>query len=131
MMPSADVNLIIGSRAGAFSRTVNTSWPQVRADIDSGHPSPLGLVTVHTADLRQLGKCHQVLAYGYSVDSGGVVTLNVYDPNTAPTTADDVWIQFDASHPETVSTISHNINIGEQTLHGFFRSAYTEKTPPP
>jgi hypothetical protein len=130
LTPSADLNLVIGSRAGTFSRTVDTSWPNVRADIDAGHPSPLGLVTVHTADLTQIGKCHQVVAYAYQVDASGTVTLNVYDPNTEHDSADDVRITFDASHPKTVSPINHNINIGEPTLHGFFRSTYSAKSPP-
>jgi hypothetical protein len=130
LLPSADLNLIIGSRAGTFSRTVNSTWPQVRADIDAGHPSPLGLVTVHTADLSQIGKCHQVLAYAYEVDDSGAVTLNIYDPNTNHAAADGVWISFDGAHPKTVSPINHNINIGEPTLHGFFRSTYSPKPPP-
>jgi hypothetical protein len=128
--PSVDLDLFIASHAGTFGRTVCSTWPQVRADIGAGHPSPLGLVTVHTAELSQLGKCHQVLAYGYEIDRDGVVTLNIYDPNTATGTADDVWIRFDASHPKMVSTISHNLNIGEPTLHGFFRSKYSPKVPP-
>lgn len=130
LLPSADVNFLIGRRPGAFSRTVGTTWPQVKADIDAGHPSPLGLVTVHTADLRQLGKCHQVLAYGYAVDADGVVTVNVYDPNTEHDSADAVWISFAASDARRPSPITHNIDIGEPTLHGFFRSAYRFKEPP-
>ncbi|MDT4907409.1 MAG: hypothetical protein QOI69_650, partial [Pseudonocardiales bacterium] len=63
VMPAADVNLIIFTRRGTFARTVLSSWPTVRADIDAGRPSPLGLVTVHTADLSKIGRCHQVLAY--------------------------------------------------------------------
>ncbi len=96
LLPSADLHLIIGSRHGTFSRTVTSSWPHVRADIDAGHPSPLGLVTMHTADLRQIGKCHQVLAYGYRIDDAQAVTLSIYDPNTGLDTADDVWISFNA-----------------------------------
>src|SRR6266700_2636570 len=94
LLPSADLHLIIGSRHGTFSRTVTSSWPHVRADIDAGHPSPLGLVTMHTADLRQIGKCHQVLAYGYRIDDAETVTLSVYDPNTDLAVADDVWGAF-------------------------------------
>jgi len=130
LLPSADLHLIIGSRHGTFSRTVASSWPHVRADIDAGHPSPLGLVTVHTADLRQIGKCHQVLAYGYRIDDTHTATLNIYDPNTGLDAADDVWISFNAGAPHTVSPITHDINIAEQTLHGFFRSTYTPKLPP-
>lgn len=130
MLPSADVHLVIGSQPGTFSRTVTQSWPQVRVDIDAGHPSPLGLVTIHAADLTQIGKCHQVLAYGYDVADDGTVTVAVYDPNTAAPGADDVWIRFAAGAPSVVSPIAHNINIGEPTLHGFFRSTYTPKSPP-
>jgi hypothetical protein len=130
LLPSADLHLIVASRAGTFSRTVRTSWPQVRADIDSGHPSPLGLVTVHTADLTKIGKCHQVLAYAYELDDAGPVRLSIYDPNTAHAAADEVWIRFDGHDANTVSAITHNINIAEPTLHGFFRSAYSPKTPP-
>lgn len=130
LLPSADLHLIIGSRAGTYSRTITSTWPKVRADIDSGHPSPLGLVPVHTADLKQIGKCHQVLAYGYRVDDESTVTLQIYDPNTNHAAANDVWISFSAARPAKVSTISHNINIAESTLHGFFRSHYETKSPP-
>src|SRR6266540_3235917 len=99
LLPSADLHLIIGSRHGTFSRTVASSWPHVRADIDAGHPSPLGLVTVHTADLRQIGKCHQVLAYGYRIDDTQTATLSIYDPNTGLDAADGVWISFNAGGP--------------------------------
>jgi hypothetical protein len=130
LLPSTDLHLIIGHRAGTFSRTVTSTWPSVRADIDAGHPSPLGLVPVHTADLKQIGKCHQVLAYAYAVDDKSTVTLRIYDPNTKREQADDVWISFSAARPAKVSTVSHNINIAESTLHGFFRSHYEPKKPP-
>lgn len=130
LMPSADVNLIIFTRRGTFARTVISSWPKVRADIDAGRPSPLGLVTVHTAELSKIGKCHQVLAYGYEIDDSDAVTLNVYDPNTEHDSADEVNITFDTSDPHHVSPITHNINIDGSTLHGFFRSSYSPKTPP-
>jgi hypothetical protein len=130
LLPSADLHLIVGSRPGTFSRTVAGTWPKIRADIDANHPSPLGLVTVHTSDISKVGKCHQVLAYGYRVDADHAVTLQIYDPNTSPDSADDVWISFSAANPRKVSPIEHNINIGEPSLHGFFRSAYSAKMPP-
>ncbi len=86
---------------------------------------------MHTADLSKIGKCHQVLAYGYTIDDTGAVTLDVYDPNTEHDSADDVHITFDTADPHHVSPITHNVNIEGSTLHGFFRSPYTRKTPPP
>jgi hypothetical protein len=131
LMPSGEIPLLFGIRHGTFFRTVTSSWPRVRADIDAGHPSPLGLVTVHTADLRQIGKCHQVLAYGYRTDDSRTVTLSIYDPNTELDAADDVWITLATGAPHKVAPINHNINIDEPALHGFFRTKYTPKTPPP
>jgi hypothetical protein len=130
VLPANDVNLVIRRAAGTFSRTVSRSWPQVRADVDANHPSPLGLVTVHTKDLSQIGKCHQVLVYGYQVDDDQTVTLSVCDPNTPQDNADDVRIIFSVAAPRRPSPISCNINIPESTLHGFFRSQYSPKTPP-
>jgi hypothetical protein len=131
LMPSGEIPVPFGLGHGTFLRTVTSSWPLVRADIDAGHPSPLGLVTVHTADLRQIGKCHQVLAYGYRIDDGRTVSLSIYDPNTEMATSDDVRISFAADAPHRPSPITHNINIDEPTLHGFFRTKYVPKTPPP
>jgi hypothetical protein len=130
LLPSDDVRLVFARRPGTFSRTVSESWPAVRADIDANHPSPLGLVTVHTSDLSRIGKCHQVLAYGYEVDDDQNVTLFVCDPNTPRARADEVIIAFRAAEPRRPTPITCNINITESTLHGFFRSAYSPKQPP-
>ena len=75
----------IWSRAGLLPhgrawRTIRDEWPKVRTDIDTGHPSPLGLIKVKSSDPRQLKQDHQVLAYGYDL-TGGVLTLRLYDPN--------------------------------------------------
>jgi hypothetical protein len=69
-------------RASLARRTVASEWPRVRREIDAGRPAALGLVLVRSANPFQLGKNHQVLAYGYALDEGaGKLTLNVYDPN--------------------------------------------------
>ncbi|SDJ10629.1 hypothetical protein SAMN05444157_1766 [Frankineae bacterium MT45] len=130
-LPSEHVRLPLISEPGTFELTVSKSWPAVRADIDAGRLSPLGLVTVHGTDLKQLGRNHQVLAYGYTLDDSGTLTLSVYDPNTDLSAADGVTIQLAVNDAATVTTISHNINIAEPTLHGFFRADYSAKQPPP
>ena len=53
---------------GVVWRTVRREWPRVRADLEGGKLSPLGLVRVHSANPWQLGKNHQVLAYGYDLE---------------------------------------------------------------
>src|SRR5262245_18969297 len=53
---------------------VRVEWPKIRADLDGGSLSTLGLVKVVSLDPNQLGRNHQVVAYGYDLD-GTVVTL--------------------------------------------------------
>ena len=82
--PDHDTDIWFVTRRGVAWRTIVEEWPKVKADIDSGMLSPLGLVTVHTTDPTMLGHNHQVLAYAYEVDEADRLTLRLYDPNTAP-----------------------------------------------
>jgi hypothetical protein len=134
VLPDTDIRLFFGSVRGTFARTVLSTWPQVKSDIDGGQLSPLGLVTVHSPTFAavgsEIGKCHQVLAYAYRFGDDGTVAISVYDPNTARATADDVHITINIKTPGRPSPITHNINIAEPTLHGFFRSRYAPAVPP-
>jgi hypothetical protein len=111
---------------GVISRTLGVQWPQIRADLDAGTPAALGLVTVASANPKDLGLNHQVLAHGYQHD-GAAVTVAVYDPNSGP--RDDVWIRFSTAGPNAAMAFEHNIGIGHP-VRGFFRTAYAP-TPPP
>src|SRR2546426_9867221 len=69
-MPDADqspLSLSALPRRGIAWHTINEEWPQIRDDIDAGHPCPLGLITVRSVNPRDLGRCHQALAYAYDV----------------------------------------------------------------
>jgi len=110
---------------GVAWRTVEQQWPLVKARIDAGVPAPLGVVTVKSANVADLGKNHQVAAYAYAV-SGPEITVNVYDPNSGQN--DGVWIMFDTSAPQQ-ATFPSNINI-DLPVRGFFMSAYTPAPPP-
>ena len=73
-----------------------TRGRKVRADIDAGHPSPLGLIKVKSSDPWQLKHDHQVLAYGYDLDDG-MLALRVYDPNRPG--RDDVRLSLSVADP--------------------------------
>ncbi len=61
---------------------VRNAWPAVRRSIDAGRPALLGLVHVASADPRRLVANHQVVAYGYELDTAaGRLALRIYDPN--------------------------------------------------
>ncbi len=109
------------TQRGLSWRTIVQQWPQVRSSIDEGTPSPLGVVTVASANPAELGENHEVLAYGYSL-TGTEVTLHVYDPNTGP--ADDIHISFSTSAPTEPTTFAHNMNV-TQPVRGFFVSCYS------
>ena len=111
---------------GVSWRTIETQWPQIRADLDAGHPAALGIVTVASTNPKDLGQNHQVLACGYSV-TGSTVTVEVYDPNQGQN--DGVTITFDSSQPTRPTTFAHNLAI-DRPIRGFFRTAYSP-TPVP
>jgi hypothetical protein len=130
-LPDGDLSVTMLGRQvviqrGISWRTIEQQWPLVKASIDAGVAAPLGLVTVQSANVADLGKNHQVGAYAYSV-SGAEVTVKVYDPNSGQD--DGVCIRFDTSAPQQATTFSSNINI-DVPVRGFFMTGYTPVSPP-
>jgi hypothetical protein len=127
---------MLSSDAGLARRTISGQWPRIRALLDDGQPAPLALVTVASASPLLLGRNHQVLAYGYTIE-GLEVTLAVYDPNSGPD--DSVVIRFSiaggsgGSSPRAStaggSRFAHNVTIG-WPVRGFFLSHYRPARPP-
>jgi hypothetical protein len=126
--PDADIERPLGRRDGVGRISVVDEWPHVRADLDSGRLSALGIITLHSADPFKLGLNHQVLAYSYDLD-GTTVRLRVYDPNTPVVDADNVWLGFDTADPAGPIIFSHNLMTGGRPVRGFFHSAYRWSDP--
>lgn len=126
--PDHDTGIWFVIRRGVAWKTIVEEWPRIKADIDGGMLSPLGLVTVYTPDATQMGHNHQVLAYAYDLDDDNHLTLHLYDPNTAPPSADDVRLSLDLSNPTHTTPITHNVNIGGD-IRGFFRTKYVFSDP--
>ncbi len=110
---------------GRAWRTAKEEWPRVRAEIDAGHPSPLGLVRVKSTNPFDLKENHQVLAYGYDL-VGSSLTLHLYDPNRPR--RDDVTLSLSLGDPRRATGVTA-IPPGP-TVFGFFRVAYQPATPP-
>jgi hypothetical protein len=100
-------------------------WPKIRADIDGGHPSPIGLITVKSSDPFDLKRDHQVLVYGYDLD-GDAVTLRLYDPNLPG--RDDVVLRFGSEEPAHAQTLA--VMPDGPQVFAFFRVTYGPATPP-
>jgi hypothetical protein len=124
--PDHDTGIWIAVKHGVAWLTIEDQWPAIKACIDSGHPCPLGLVTVHSISPADLGHCHVVLAYGYDLDDAGNLTINVGDPNSPDN--DGVQMSLNIANPAHTTPISHNINIGFP-VRGFFALTYSPHDP--
>jgi hypothetical protein len=108
---------------GTSWRTIKDSMPVVRTTIDSGHPCPLALVCIHSANPGDLGQNHQVLAYAYE-DNGPTTRVHLYDSNHPDT---DVTITFDHTNPEHTTAFAYS--TGDHNVLGFFPVPYGAKNP--
>ncbi len=110
--------------SGTSHLTIEDEMPKLRATIDSGHPCPLALVCIHSANPMDMGQNHQVLAYGYE-DQGSMTTVWVYDSNHPDD--DGVTITFDHTNPTHTTTFNYSTN--DHTVLGFFTVPYTASDP--
>ncbi len=125
---------------GVPSLIAGNEWPQIKADIEAGRPSPIGLVggvwvwpTNIAAKITMLGHCHTVLAYGYDLDDAANLKLLVYDPNDP--LADDSTIEMNIGNPTHTTPIStpritSHIQ-GNVTFRAFFKHQFYGLVTPP
>jgi hypothetical protein len=105
---------------------VQVEWPKIRSEIDSGHPSVVGLIRFVGNSPMALTKNHQVLAFAYDETPTRIV-VRVYDPNHPGD--DDVELQTDID-PDESRPWRDRIAISQSTgeaVFGSFRQPY----PPP
>jgi hypothetical protein len=87
---------------------INEQWPKIKADIDNGHPSPIGLVLTKSLNPGDLGLNHVVVVFGYDL-VGTDLTLHVYDPNFANNDAQTIHLSIaDPLHTTTVTSTGHS-----------------------
>ena len=109
--------------AGVGRRTVSEQLPKAWAAIDAGGLVLLGLVTVHTFNLGEIGRNHTVLGYHYRTGPGSV-SIAVYDPNSPG--RDDVGMTVDTG----TARITHNVGI-KLPIRGLFVLPLTTADPTP
>jgi hypothetical protein len=105
---------------------VNLEWPAIRAELDGGQLSILGLVKVIGLDPKQLALNHQVVAYGYDLEAT-TVTLRIYDPNHPDD--DEITLRFDTA--DARADIAPTWSEPNETVHCFFRAPYEQHDPAP
>jgi hypothetical protein len=120
--------------SGLAHRMVYDEWPKIKADIDSGRPSPINLVGKPKRGVGDVpgiinvlkGHCHQVVVYGYRLTPENILTLDLYDPNDPNDDAPSTLV-CNISYPE--NTISLSVPQVEKCLEngveaGFFRGFF-------
>ena len=126
--PDGDAGPIL-LRRGVAWKTIMEEWPhRIRPSLDAGKLCVLGLVTTASVNPADLGRNHQVLAYGYELDDANRLTLLICDPNTARDQADDVRISLSLAKPTKRTPIEHNVGISEP-VRGFFAVDYVYRDP--
>jgi hypothetical protein len=110
---------------GRARRMITEEWPKIRADIDGGHPSPLGLVRVRSWNPLDLKLNHQVLAYGYRVE-GGRLVLRIYDPNRPGD--DGMTLSLRITDPRRPTPVGST--LPGRPVYSFFRVPYRSSEPP-
>ncbi|MET0693309.1 MAG: hypothetical protein ABWY56_05225 [Propionibacteriaceae bacterium] len=123
---TSDHDMLFGRIHGLSRMTIEDEIPEIIRSLDGGEPCTLGLVTVRSSNPKDLGQCHQVLAYGYRW-SGPVFWVNVYDPNLPD--RDDIYLSVDTSHPGRRTPVGTNVGISG-SVRGFFKaSGYAFRDP--
>jgi hypothetical protein len=126
--------------ADLVTHMVTEEWPRVKSVIDSGEPCPLALTHGHTVitDINgivaSLGLCHQVLAYGYTLQ-GNNVTVRIWDPNNPSNGNETIQINLDIQGLTDTRALNwttfegNNVASSLDGFRGFFRSHYSFKDP--
>ena len=102
---------------------ISEEWPKIKADLDSGRLSPIGLVELKSLDASQMGKNHQVLAYGYTLD-GAALAIRLYDPNSPDN--DTVTMSLSIAEPQHTTSVTNSVVA---PVWCFFRPDYTFAHP--
>jgi hypothetical protein len=125
-LPLEFYRLMAASPATRARSVAVDEWSQIRADLDAGRPTMLGLVRVGSVNPFDLTRNHQVMAYGYDWTSD-LVRLRIYEPNYGP--RDDVTIDFTLTAGGVAAT-DLTQSTGEE-LFALFHAPYASRDPAP
>ncbi len=117
--------LAVQTGVGVLTR--DHEWPRIQAELRAGRLVPLGLVQAHSLHPKELGRNHQVLAYGYQLADDGELTIDIYDPNHP--NDNDVKLHWNLNAAEAGEPLRHSID--GPRVRGIFVSEYRRPAAPP
>jgi hypothetical protein len=110
-------------RTPQATAAIRDEWPKIRAGLDAGNLVNIGLVRASGNDPRKLTSNHQVLAYGYALESPSL-RIAIYDPNHPGD--DTVELQIEIAPDGRVGKLAQSTG---ETLCAFFQYPYENKPP--
>jgi hypothetical protein len=117
------------------ARESDKSVKDLRARLDAGHLTVLGLIYHDFQETLAVWDNHQVLAYGYSVLADKRIHIHLYDPNYPK--RDDVYLEVTSTPVWQWWKRRPGVSVeqfrGDEKvfhLHGFFIVPYEPETPP-
>jgi hypothetical protein len=116
-------SMTFGAPRGRAWITIVEEWPRIKADLDTGHLSPMALVLVKSHDPFMMGHNHQVLAWGYDL-VGSDLTIHIYDPNSP--SYDNATVSLNIGNPTATTAMTYS---GGSQLWAFFRPDYAPQRP--
>lgn len=124
-----------GYTAATIAAKTQLEEQKVIASLHRGQPVVLGLIKATSKRLKAQGVNHQVVCYGYRIDTSGRLELTVYDPN------DPVQSSLDEHRPgilRKIDDVEHSGFVYQERLsnrtdrwRGFFVVDYRPHQPNP
>ena len=99
----------------------------LRANLDKGVPTPIGMVYVSTKDTMQIWQNHQVLACTYEELENGRLRILIYDPNYPR--RNDVFVESWLDGSGGYQSVQR-IGKKQKTTRGYFTMPYEPIIPP-
>jgi hypothetical protein len=103
---------------------IHDTWPRIKVDIENNTLSPVALIEVLSLDPTQMGKNHQVLAFGYDLD-GTDLSIRIYDPNRNGD--DQVTMSLSIADPQHTTPVTYSTG---SPVWCFFQQSYIHAVPP-
>jgi hypothetical protein len=106
---------------------IHQEWPKIKSEIDRDHLCTIGLILIKSWEPNDIGRNHQVLAYGYELNADRL-KLMIYDPNTPGD--DGAYLSVSLADPSQPSPVSYGNSEGRiRYALCFFKTNYKFKNP--
>lgn len=111
----------------AVHRRTAEELKTIRANLDKGIPTPIGMVYVSTKDTMQIWQNHQILACKYEELDEGRIRILVYDPNYPR--RNDIFVESWPDGKDSVQSVQR-IGRKDKVTRGYFVMPYDPIIPP-